>query len=246
MIQNLTQREQIINEMAISEMSLHKNIIKIQEAFEYNFSLWIVSELMVCSLNDLVFDMRDQIDEEVIAYILHEVCSGLLVLHTNQRIHRDIKSDNILISEDGTIKLADFGCAAQLFEEENQRKTVIGTPVWMAPELALGETYDMKVDIWGLGILALLLADGELPYAHESPMKILMLIRDNPSPMPKCPGKWSENFLDFIRSCLQKNPQIRPDAHQVGFHQFIHDLPKRNKTKFYELLNKWRNDTEIS
>ena len=128
LVSNLSHRDQILNEIALSYMSSHKNIITIYEAYEYNFSIWIVEELMVCSLSELIQSNKGKINEDVLGYIIKEVCSAIAVLHNNHRIHRDIKSENILISKDGAIKLADLGSAAQLLEENNQRHTIIGTP----------------------------------------------------------------------------------------------------------------------
>ena len=110
---------------------------------------------MRANLTDLILSKAGKIPEEVMSFILYEVLNGLICLHNNHRIHRDIKSDNILLSLNGDVKLGDFGYAAQLTTDQDHRKSIVGTPSWMAPELANGSGYDIKVDIWSLGIVVL-------------------------------------------------------------------------------------------
>jgi len=132
-------------------------------------------------------DRWGMIPEHLMAYIFREVLTGLANLHHDHRIHRDIKSDNILISWDGKVKLSDFGYAAQLTTEEDKRTTVVGTPCWMAPELIIGSRYDTKVDIWSLGIVALEVAERDPPFLKENPLRALYMISNAPSPALKKP-----------------------------------------------------------
>ena len=117
--------------------------------------------------------------ESHIAYVCKCILQALDYLHRNNKLHRDIKSDNVLLSSKGTIKLADVGFAVGLTQEEDRRKSVVGTPFWMAPELIRGIAYDGSVDIWSLGITALEMADGEPPYYHEPPLRVFVKEEDH-------------------------------------------------------------------
>lgn len=128
------------------------------------------------------------VPEHLISYIFREVLKGLASLHRQHRIHRDIKSDNILIATDGKVKLSDFGYAAQLTSEKDKRNTLVGTPCWMAPELIAGNLYDTKVDVWSLGIVALEMADGDPPFIKENPLKVLFMISSASPPRLKNPN----------------------------------------------------------
>jgi serine/threonine protein kinase len=243
-IGSLSHREQIINEIVLSRLSTNKNIIEVYEVYEHSSYLWVVEELMLCSLAEIICSKNCRIEEDVIGYILKEVTSGVNVLHTNHRMHRDIKSENVLVCPQGSIKLADFGSAAQLIEEENLRSSVIGTPDWMAPELALGQSYNEKIDIWSLGILAFQLAEGSTPNSRESPVKALLLTALNPAASLSEPSKWSNKFINFVESCLNKNPELRPSSLDLLFHDFIQNLPKQSKQKFLDLVNGFKRTFE--
>lgn len=166
------ERQAIINEIGIMKICSKggSNIVNCKEAYEYNKKIWIFLELMDCgALTDYVGNDRSVLTEEVCSYILLQTVRGLFALHKRNIMHRDIKSDNILINSKGDIKLADFGYSAQLTKEKAGRKTRVGTIYWMAPELIKGKkNYDSKVDIWSFGIFALELADGEPPYLGKS------------------------------------------------------------------------------
>ena len=159
--------------------------------------------------------------ESHIAYVCRNVLNALAYLHRNNKLHRDIKSDNVLINSKGEIKLADFGFAVGLTQEENRRKSVVGTPFWMAPELIRGMAYDGSVDIWSLGITALEMADGEPPYYREPPLRALLLIHTSPSPTVRNPSKWSPLFIDFLKHCLDLEPLKRGTAEDMLKHPFI-------------------------
>lgn len=142
-------------------------------------------------------------------------------LHKFGRIHRDIKSDNLLISKDGDIKLADFGFAAQLKLADGIRNTVVGTPYWMAPELIRGFDYDYKVDIWSSGIVIMEMCDGKPPYMDFAPLRALFLITTKG--IPKLTGNWSQELLLFLDLCLQVKSEQRADTETLlGVHTFFH------------------------
>lgn len=242
LIQNDSQKSKVIDEIALSNLSLHKNIIPIIETYEYNFSLWLVEELMVCSLKDLILNLQFPLSEELIIFIIQEVSSGILVMHNHGRIHRDIKSENILISKSGQIKLADLGCAVQLVLENQMRHTIIGTADYMAPELALGKSYNQKIDIWSFGILIYFIVEGKLPFGKDTPMKVLSRIAFEDSPVFEDPGKWSGELNEFLALCLQKDPDNRPGIQELVFHRLFERLPKNMNEVFLQFLQTYNED----
>ena len=238
-------RMQILNEISLTMFSKNPNVVNYYESYSFNNYLWIVVELMSGNLTDLIMDKSGQIPEPLMAYVLKEILKGLMSLHAQHRIHRDIKSDNVLVSLDGDIKLSDFGYSAQLTTEQINRNTVVGTPCWMAPELILGNGYDMKVDIWSLGIVAIEIADGEPPYLRENPMKALYLIVNSAAPSLSKKSKWSQDFLSFIDSCLIKDVKLRPTAEALLSHPFILNSPQDGKSLFRDFLLAWKEKKRI-
>ena len=192
------------------------------------------------SLSSLVHDKHGMMTEKLMAYICREVLQALSVLHRNNRIHRDIKSDNVLISGNGDVKISDFGISVQITCDENQKTSIEGTPCWMAPELIHGHFYDNKADIWSVGILAIELAEEDPPYIHEDKYLAMQHIANGPSPTLKQPGKWSKYFIDFIRRCVQKIPDERPTAQELLNHTFISRVGPTGKELFAEFVEKWR------
>lgn len=207
--------DQIINEIAIVQLSKHPNIMEFVESYHYQGGIYMVIELLEITLTTIVDQTNGSLSERDILYLLREVLKGIHFMHGQHRIHRDLKSDNILLSRDGTVKIGDFGAAAQLTQEREARSTIIGTPLWMAPEQLRGEEYDCKVDIWALGIVALELAEGEPPYMHIPQLQAQMNIVTNDPPRLRNKLKWSSGFNEFLTGCLQKNPQDRLSAGQL-------------------------------
>lgn len=190
----------------------HPNLVKLYEIYELKkYSLyseyWLSIEPLKCSLACLIAT-EHPFREEIIVFILREILKGLEYLHSRNIAHRDIKSDNILVSEHGEIKLSDFETCAQLTEEIPTRKSLVGTPYWMAPELLNGEPYNCMVDIWAVGIVALELADKDPPVIGCVPE-----LRD--------PGNWSPEFIEFISSCLWRSPAHRVPASLLLHSPFI-------------------------
>lgn len=145
----------------------------------------------------------------------------LVYIHNLHRIHRDIKSDNLLLGVDGSVKVADFGYAAQLTKQQQKRNTVVGTPYWMAPELIRGFDYGTKVDVWSLGVMMIEMAEREPPYMDLPPLRALFLITTKEFPGLKEPGKWSHQFSDFVSQCLKKDTSDRPEASELLSHPFL-------------------------
>jgi serine/threonine protein kinase len=196
--------------------------------------LWLVMEYCGAgSVTDLVKSTRHRsLKEEWIAYICREILRGLSHLHKSNVIHRDIKGQNVLLTDNADIKLVDFGVSAQLDRTIGKRNTFIGTPYWMAPEVIACDqdptaTYDYRSDQWSLGITSIEIADGEPPLCTMHPMRALFLIPRNPPPKLKSPKKWSAKFVHFLDQCLQKDPHRRQTSDQLLLHPFVNDFNER-------------------
>ncbi|OMJ76650.1 hypothetical protein SteCoe_23956 [Stentor coeruleus] len=232
------EKDLIKNEISLTQNSNHQNIIKFYEYFDYTNTIWIIEELMSCSLTDLVLDRPGQIPELVLKYILYEALKGLEYLHKRNRIHRDIKSDNILISDKGAIKVADLGLAAQLNNMRNNRNTFVGTLLWMPPEIIQEENYGTKVDIWALGIVAIELAEGQPPNYKENQQRILKKIVSDRAPELKNSRKWSLEFKDFLSKCLVKDQNRRQSSSELLSNRFFNGV-EQCKEEFLEYFNEW-------
>eukprot|EP01133_Synstelium_polycarpum_P005634 gene5634-6503_t len=213
----------LITEIGIMKSCKHPNIIDYIDSYLVGDSLWVAMEFMGggCLTEVLEQFSAIKLTEPQIAYICLETLKGLAYIHNQHRIHRDIKSDNILLGSDGSVKLADFGYAAQLTKNKQKRVTIVGTPYWMAPELIRGQNYDRKVDIWSLGIMAMEMAESEPPYMSFPPLRALFLITTKGIPDLKDQAKWSEDFKDFVKKCLEKDSDNRADAHVLLKHPFL-------------------------
>ncbi|XP_076868306.1 TRAF2 and NCK interacting kinase b isoform X6 [Brachyhypopomus gauderio] len=227
----------------LKKYSHHRNIATYYGAFVkknppgIDDQLWLVMEFCGAgSVTDLIKNTKgNSLKEEWTAYICREILRGLTHLHQHKVIHRDIKGQNVLLTENAEVKLVDFGVSAQLDRTVGRRNTFIGTPYWMAPEvIACDEnpdaTYDFKSDLWSLGITAIEMAEGAPPLCDMHPMRALFLIPRNPAPRLKS-KKWSKKFQSFIDSCLVKNHTQRPSTEQLLKHPFIRDLPNERQVR---------------
>lgn len=218
---NDTERQIIVNEVGVMRMCAdNQGVLKVIEAYDYKQRLWIFVELMDDALTSYVQTLHKSYSENIVKYVLRKSLEGLHYLHQRHIIHRDIKSDNLLMNAKGEVKLADFGYAVQLTEERAGRKSKVGTVCWMAPELIRGERqYTTKVDIWSFGIFAMEMADGDPPYISEPQGRVIFnIVKKDPPPIQK---KWSANFQDFVKKCLIKDPATRWDAQQLLDHPFL-------------------------
>ncbi|XP_053574303.1 misshapen-like kinase 1 isoform X4 [Bombina bombina] len=227
----------------LKKYSHHRNIATYYGAFikksppGNDDQLWLVMEFCGAgSVTDLVKNTKgNALKEDCIAYICREILRGLSHLHAHKVIHRDIKGQNVLLTENAEVKLVDFGVSAQLDRTVGRRNTFIGTPYWMAPEvIACDEnpdaTYDYRSDIWSLGITAIEMAEGAPPLCDMHPMRALFLIPRNPPPKLKS-KKWSKKFIDFIDTCLIKNYISRPPTEQLLKYPFIRDQPTERQVR---------------
>lgn len=172
-------------------------------------------ECCICSASELMFSTTNPLLEEYIKIIICGALKGLEFLHSSKKLHRDIKAGNILLTEYGGIKLADFGVSAQLTDHTLKRRTVIGTPYWMAPEIFQEIAYNEKADIWSVGITAIELAEGYPPLSDVHPMRAIFLIPSAPPPHLKNQDAFSSEFNDFLTKCLQKDPEKRSSATEL-------------------------------
>lgn len=210
----------IQNEIYMMKTTKHRNVVEYIDCYLVEDQLWVIMEyLQGGSLTELISIC--QMTEPQIAAVCKEVLLALSFVHSLHRIHRDIKSDNILLSTNGEVKLADFGYCAQLTEQTSKRNSVVGTPYWMAPELIRGMDYGTGVDIWSLGILAIEMAELQPPYLELPPLRALFLIATQGTPTLKNPDLWSDNFKNFLASALDVDVNKRASADELLKHDFI-------------------------
>lgn len=221
LLEKQQRKDMIITEIQVMKDMNFKSIVNYIECFLYGRELWIVMEYLEGgALTDIV--LETVMDENQMATVTKECLTALDYLHLHNIIHRDVKSDNVLVGMKGEVKLTDFGFCAEINADE-KRCTVVGTPYWMSPELVKKQKYDKKVDIWSLGILIMEMIDGEPPYLHETPLKALYLIAANgkPSVREESKSRLSSELKDFLDRCLQVHPEDRADTKELLNHPFI-------------------------
>ncbi|XP_020651441.1 serine/threonine-protein kinase PAK 6 [Pogona vitticeps] len=213
-------RELLFNEVVIMRDYQHDNVVEMYKSYLVGDELWVLMEfLQGGALTDILSQIR--LNEEQIATVCESVLQALAYLHSQGVIHRDIKSDSILLTLDGRVKLSDFGFCAQISKDVPKRKSLVGTPYWMAPEVISRSPYTTEVDIWSLGIMVIEMVDGEPPYFSDSPVQAMKRLRDSPPPKIKNCHKTSPVLRDFLERMLTRDPLERATAKELLDHPFL-------------------------
>lgn len=213
-------RELLFNEVVIMREYHHPNVVDMYDSFLVGDELWVLMEYLEGgALTDII--TQSKMNEEQIATVCKACLSGLVFLHSNGVIHRDIKSDSILLSREGKVKLSDFGFCAQVNSELPKRKSLVGTPYWMAPEVISRLPYGPEVDIWSLGIMVVEMVDGEPPFFNEPPLQAMRRVRDFPAPKLKSTHRVSSRLLGFLERMLVRDANVRATAYELLEHPFL-------------------------
>uniref|UniRef100_A0AAV2JGY0 non-specific serine/threonine protein kinase n=1 Tax=Knipowitschia caucasica TaxID=637954 RepID=A0AAV2JGY0_KNICA len=213
-------RELLFNEVVIMRDYQHRNVVEMFKSALVEEELWVIMEyLQGGALTNIVSETR--LTEEQIATVCEAVLQALAYLHSQGVIHRDIKSDSILLTLDGRVKLSDFGFCAQISKDIPKRKSLVGTPYWMAPEVISKSPYGTEVDVWSMGIMVVEMVDGEPPYFSETPVAAMKRLRDEPAPSVRNINQISPVLKDFLDRMLTRDPLERASATDLLEHPFL-------------------------
>ena len=244
-IEKANEVESFKKEINILSQCNNQYIVHYYGSYIKGHQIWIILEF--CdggSLYELIKILPRNLNEEEIASLIYMILKGLIFLHENKKIHRDVKSENILLTHEGIAKLADFGVSTQLMHSFSKKITKIGTPFYMSPEVIMQNKYDYKCDIWSLGITSIEMAEGEPPFSKVKGYWVLKKIITHPPKGLKNKEKWSKEFNDFIEKCLIYEPEKRPSAKELLDHPFIIKYNRGNKL-IAELINNSMDDLEF-
>ena len=228
-------------------MCANPNIVNYHSSYYYMNCLFMFIEFMDGGcLTEVIYQYMKKIPEKISAYIMRQILLGLDELHKHKQIHRDLKSDNILIDKEGQVKVADFGFAIQLTKEQKNRKSVVGTPAWMAPELIKKQNYNELVDVWSVGVIAVELAEGEPPFLRLPALKAMYFISTKEAYRLN-KHKFSANYCDFVEKCLEKDIKKRWSIEKLLKHPFIAQIGdgKAERAQFADMV-KNKKDVSLS
>eukprot|EP00924_Labyrinthula_sp_SR-Ha-C_P014000 maker-scaffold_5-snap-gene-20.1-mRNA-1 protein AED:0.07 eAED:0.07 QI:95/0.83/0.85/1/0.5/0.42/7/192/460 len=221
-------REDILREIEVMRTCKGPFIISYLNHMQKGESIYILMELCSAgSVSDIMQICNLHFSEAVVQEIIAASCLGLVAMHRKNILHRDIKGGNLLLNVNGEIKLGDFGVSAILRSKADKRKTVIGTPFWMSPEIIMEKPYDGKADVWAMGITLIEIAEQEPPYADEPPLSVMLKIPSRPAPKLQSPHSWSESMVQFLDYCLQKDVAKRATAEDLIDHKFLYKAARR-------------------
>ncbi|EFA85850.1 putative protein serine/threonine kinase [Heterostelium album PN500] len=226
-----SEAQSLQNEINILKNCKSSNIVSYFGSLQNEDKIWILMDFCsLGSIRDIIESTEKTLNESQISFVVKNTLKGLIYLHNQNIIHRDIKAANILLTDQSEVKLADFGVSEKLSDFDDQSKEMIGTPLWMAPEVILKKNYDYKADIWSLGITIIEMADGLPPHMDMNPMRAMKMVPIWSPPTFSEPKKWSPLLNDFLSKCLMKDPEKRLSPKELLNHPFL------KKTKGPEVL----------
>ncbi|EGC36669.1 hypothetical protein DICPUDRAFT_150846 [Dictyostelium purpureum] len=216
-----SESQSLQNEINILKNCKSPNVVSYYGSLQHEDNVWILMDFCALgSIRDIIESTEKTLNESQISFVVKNTLKGLIYLHKQNIVHRDVKAANILLGEDCQVKIADFGVSEKL-NGASQSKEMIGTPLWMAPEVILKKNYDYKADVWSLGITIIEMADGLPPHMDMNPMRAMKMVPIWPPPTFLEPKKWSPLLNDFLARCLNKDPEKRSSPIDLLCHPFL-------------------------